>query len=207
MPRKESGMWYEVHRTPVKGEDGQNIVYVRPKSGMKLNMKQLEDYCERMNYLRYGELSRVMDAFVRVTGRFLAEGYRIDTPIGSFAPKLSLTKQATDANEVKDRDVRLDGVEYNPGKLWDKEMKKWLDGFRRFHNPDTKEILADKDKLEQLMRECIQKHNGYITAGMFARYSGLTLYSARKQLNEWTHGDNPKLLLTAQGKEHIYTEI
>jgi hypothetical protein len=87
-----------------------------------------------------------------------------------------------------------------------KEMKKWLDGFRRYHNPDTKEILADKDKLEQLMRECIQKHNGYITAGMFARYSGLTLYSARKQLNEWTRGENPKLLLTARGKEHIYTE-
>ena len=110
MPRKESGMWYEVHRTPVKGEDGQNIVYVRPKSGMKLNMKQLEDYCERMNYLRYGELSRVMDAFVRVAGRFLAEGYRIDTPIGSFAPKLSLAKQLTDADQVKDRDVRLEGV-------------------------------------------------------------------------------------------------
>ncbi|MBR0187327.1 MAG: hypothetical protein IJQ09_01920 [Prevotella sp.] len=109
MPRKESGMWYEVHRTPVKGEDGQNIVYVRPKSGMKLNMKQLEDYCERMNYLRYGELSRVMDAFVRAAGRFLAEGYRIDTPIGSFAPKLSLAKQLTDADQVKDRDVRLEG--------------------------------------------------------------------------------------------------
>ena len=105
MPRKESGMWYEVHRTPIKGEDGQNIVYVRPKSGMKLNMKQLEDYCERMNYLRYGELSRVMDAFVRAAGRFLAEGYRIDTPIGSFAPKLSLAKQLTDADLVKDRDV------------------------------------------------------------------------------------------------------
>ena len=67
-------MWYEVHPTPVKGEDGRNIVYVRPKSGMKLNMKQLEEYCERMNYLRYGELSRAMDAFVRAAGRFLAEG-------------------------------------------------------------------------------------------------------------------------------------
>ena len=28
MPRKNSGMWYEVHPTPVKGEE-----YVRPKSG------------------------------------------------------------------------------------------------------------------------------------------------------------------------------
>ena len=111
-------MWYEVHPTPVKGEDGKNLVYVRPKSGMKLTMRQLEDQCERYNALRYGELSRAFEAFIRVAGRFLAEGYRIETPIGSFAPKLSLTKQVTDPDQVKDRDVRLDGVEYNPGKLW-----------------------------------------------------------------------------------------
>ena len=200
-------MWYEVHPTPVKDAGGKNLVYVRPMSGMKISMKQLEEYCERCNSLRYGELSRAFDAFVRAAGRFLAEGYRIDTPIGSFAPKLSLARQISDPDEVKDRDVRLEGVEYNPGKLWDKEIKKWLDGFRRHQNPDTQEILADREKLEQEMRDCIRKHNGYITAGMFARYTGLTLYSARKQLNEWTKGENPKLLMTQQGKEHIYTEI
>ena len=32
MPRKSNGMWYEVHPTPVKGGDGKNLVYVRPKS-------------------------------------------------------------------------------------------------------------------------------------------------------------------------------
>ena len=68
-------MWYEVHPTPVKGEDGKNLVYVRPKSGQKLTMKQLEDYCERWNMLRYGELSRAFDAFIRVAGRFMAEGF------------------------------------------------------------------------------------------------------------------------------------
>ena len=207
MPRKNNGIWYEIHPTPVKGMDGKNLVYVRPLSGMKLSMKQLEEYGERMNYLRYGEMSRAFDSFLRVAGRFLSEGYRIETPIGSFAPKLSLARQVTDAEEVKDRDVRLDGVEYKPGKLWDREIKKWLDGFRRNHNPNTQAILADQEKLEQVMRDCIQKHQGYITAGMFARYSGLTLYSARKQLNEWTKGDNPKLLKTPRGKEHIYTEV
>ena len=58
-------MWYEVHPTPVKGENGKNLVYVRPKSGQKLTMKQLEDYCERWNMLRYGELSRAFEAFIR----------------------------------------------------------------------------------------------------------------------------------------------
>ena len=185
MPRKNHGMWYEVHPTPVKGSDGRNLMYVRPKSGMKLTMKELEEKCEFYNALRYGELSRAFD----------------------FAPKLSLTRQVTSPDEVKDRDVRLDGVEYNPGKLWNEEMRKWHDGFRRYQNPDTQELLADKEKLEQIMRECLQKHHGYITAGMFAYYSGLTLYSARKLLNEWTKGDNPKLLKTPRGKEHIYTEV
>ena len=207
MPRKNSGMWYEVHPTPVKGEDGKNLVYVRPRSGKKLTMKQLEDYCEHNYNLRYGELSRAFDVFVRAAGWLLAEGYRIETPIGSFAPKLSLAKQVTDPGLVKDRDVRLDGVEYNPGQLWNREIDKWLDGFRRWQNADTQAIMADKEKLEQVMRECIQQHHGYITAGMFSRASGLTLYSARKQLNEWTKGDNPKLLKTPRGKEHIYTEI
>ncbi len=207
MPRKNCGMWYEVHPTPVKGDNGRNIMYVRPKSGMKLTMKQLEEYCEHINALRYGELSRAFDAFLRVAGRFLAEGYRIDTPIGSFAPKLSLAKQVTSADEVKDRDVRLDGVEYNPGKLWNREMEKWHDGFRKAETANVQEMMADKAKLEQMMRECLERHQGYITAGMFSRYSGLTLYSARKQLNEWTKGDNPKLLKTPRGKEHIYTEV
>ena len=207
MPRKNSGMWYEVHPTPVKGDNGRNIMYVRPKSGMKLTMKQLEEYCEHINALRYGELSRAFDAFLRVAGRFLAEGYRIDTPIGSFAPKLSLAKQVTSADEVKDRDVRLDSVEYKPGKLWNREMEKWHDGFRKAETANVQEMMADKAKLEQMMRECLERHQGYITAGMFSRYSGLTLYSARKQLNEWTKGDNPKLLKTPRGKEHIYTEV
>ena len=207
MPKKNSGMWYEVHPTPVKGEDGKNLLYVRPKSGMKLTMKELEDYCERTYNMRYSEMSRAFDVFIRAAGRFLAEGYRIETPIGSFAPKLSLTKQVTDPDAVKDRDVKLEGVEYNPGKLWDKAIDYWLDGLRRYHNTDTQELMADKEKLEQMMRECIRKNGGFITAGRFSRFSGLTLYSARKQLNEWTKGDNPKLLKTKMGKEHIYTEI
>lgn len=149
----------------------------------------------------------MLDVFIRAAGRFLAEGYRIETPLGSFAPKLSLTRQVTDPDEVRDRDVQLDGVEYNPGKLWDKEMERWHDGFRRAENPNTLEILADKEKLELKMRECIARHGGYITAGMFALYTGLSKYSARKQLNAWTEGENPKLLLTQRGKEHIYTEL
>ncbi len=37
--------------------------------------------------------------------------------------------------------------------------------------------------------------------------AGLTLYSARKQLNLWTLGKNHKLLKSQMGREHIYTEV
>ncbi len=207
MPKKNKGMWYEVHPTPVKGEDGKNLVYVRPRSGQRLTMKELENYCEKHEALRYGELTRVFEAFMHAAGWFLAEGYRIETPIGTFAPKLSLSRQFTNPDDVEDRFVRLDGVEYNPGKLWNTEMAKWHDGFRRYQNPDTQEILADQEKLEQVMRKCLAENHGYITASMFARCSGLTLYSARKQLNEWTIGERATLMMTPMGKTHIFTEI
>lgn len=207
MPKKDEGMWYEVHPTPVKGKDGKNLVYVRPKSGLKITMRQLESYCERNYSLRYGEMSRAFDIFMRAAGWFLSEGYRIETPIGSFAPKLALKRQVTSADEVKDRDVKLEGVEYNPGKIWNDEIEKWLDGFRRSYKPDVQSILADKEKLEETLHKCLHGNYGYITAGMFSALSGLTLYSARKQLNEWTMGDKPKLLKTKRGKEFIYTEV
>ena len=205
MPKKNSGMWYEVHPTPVKGSDGRNVVYVRPKSGMKLTMKQLEDYCERWNMLRYGELSRAFDAFIRVAGRFMAEGYRIETPIGSFAPRLTLLREVTDPDEVLDRDVAFDGVDYNPGKLWNREFEKWSDGFSRWENADTQAIMADKEHLETVLRQLLER-DGYTTVNRFARATALTYYSARKLLNEWCKGNCPKLLKTQRSKEYIYTE-
>ena len=61
MPRKKDGLPYEVHPTPAKGKDGRNIVYVRPASGMKVDMKELETFCRRNGYgLREGELSLVL---------------------------------------------------------------------------------------------------------------------------------------------------
>ena len=44
MPRKNKGMWYEVHPTPAKDKDGKNLVYVRPLSGQRMTMKELESY-------------------------------------------------------------------------------------------------------------------------------------------------------------------
>ena len=206
MPRKKDGMLYEVHPTPVKGKDGRNIVYVRPAEHYKMKWKDVEDFCNRNYHSYYGEMSRAFDNFLRAASELMAMGYRIDTPIGSFAPRLKLTHEITSPDEVKDRDVVFDGVDYNPGKLWSKELEKWAHGFRRYHNPDTQQIMADKDQLETALLRLLGD-GGSITARRFAQATNLTYYSARKQLNEWCLGDNPKLLKTKQGQEYIYTAV
>ena len=72
---------------------------------------------------------------------------------------------------------------------------------------DASKLLADREHLELLMRDTLQRHGGAITANTFSIVSGLTYYSARKLLDEWTQGENPKLQKTRFGQSYIYTEI
>lgn len=206
MPRKKDGLPYEVHPTPAKGQDGRNIVYVRPASGMKVDMKELEAFCRRNGYgLREGELSLVFGAFMRVASELMAMGYRVETTLGSFAPKLALRREITNPDEVHNNDVVLEGVEYKPGKRWKKEIGEWLThGFRKEYTPDVQALMANREHLEQALKESLKE--GYTTVKRFAEQAHLSHYSARKQLNEWTKGEKPKLLLTRMGQLHIYTE-
>jgi hypothetical protein len=180
-------MLFEVHPTPVKGKDGKNIVYVRPAGMLKLSMRGLENYCCRNYHSRYGELTMAFDHFLRAASELMARGYRIDTPIESFVPKLKLLREVTDPDNVKGRDVAFDGVEYNPGKLWNKELEKWSNGFRPANNPNTQEIVANKQTLEEVLRTQLGD-GGYTTVRWLALGSKLTYYSARKVLNEWCQG-------------------
>ena len=47
----------------------------------------------------------------------------------------------------------------------------------------------------------------YTTVRAFVYHAKLTLYSARKQLNDWTKGENPKLMKSRMELQDIYTEI
>ena len=206
MPRKKTGFLYEVHPTPAKGRDGGNIVYARPAKGMKMDIDAVDDYCATHHSLRSGELKLVMGEFLRAAGALMARGYRIDTPIGSFVPKLALKREVTNPDDVKDSDVVLDGVEYTPGKHWDEAISKWLfNGFTRSDNPNTLELMKDTLHLERALGECLKR--GYVTVRSFAYHAGLTPFSARKQLEAWTKGDNPKLMRSRMGQMYIYTEI
>ena len=207
MPKKKSGFPYEVHPTPMKGKDGRNIVYAKPAKGLKLDIKAVDGYCHEHYELKDGELEFVFKQFLKCASELMARGYRIDTPIGSFVPKLGLKREITNADEVDDDDVQLEGVDYNPGKIWNKAIEGWLfNGFTRVENPNVQELMQDTAHLEQALRECL-KQRGFVTVKAFTIQAHLTDYSARKQLEAWTKGDNPKLMKTKMGQTDIYTEV
>ena len=191
----------------MKGKDGRNIVYAKPAKGLKLDIKAVDGYCHEHYELKDGELEFVFKQFLKCASELMARGYRIDTPIGSFVPKLGLKREITSADEVDDDDVQLEGVDYNPGKIWNKAIEGWLfNGFTRVENPNVQELMQDTAHLEQALRECL-KQRGFVTVKAFTIQAHLTDYSARKQLEAWTKGDNPKLMKTKMGQTDIYTEV
>lgn len=206
MPKKKSGFPYEVHPTPAKGKDGHHIVYARPARGLKLSIKGVDDYCAKHYATRNGEIEFALSQFLKAAAEIMAMGYRVETPIGTFVPKLKLRREITNADEVRDSDVEIDGVDYNPGKIWNKEIGKWLfNGFLRVDNPNVQEQLEDKEQLEQALKTCLKR--GCVTVNQYALCANLSHYTARRLLNEWTEGENPRLLKTRWGRTDIYTEI
>lgn len=207
MPRKTSGMPFEIHPSPKKAANGKNILYVRPRSRQKITMEQLDDYCANHYALRPGELTRAFQAFIEATGYYLSEGYRVETLIGSFAPKIGLRRELTDPDEVKTTDVLFEGIEYKSVKEYEKSVLSNLRGFRRANNPNVQQLMADEDHLNKALQANLERYHGYVTARSFAHSANITYYSARKQLDKWCEGEHPRLLKTKQGQEYIYTEI
>ena len=207
MPKKKGGLPFEVFPTPAKSKDGKNIMYAKVAGGRKMTMEEIDKFCSRGGYgMREGELSGAFSVFMSAAAEMMSMGYRIDTTIGSFAPKLALKREITDADEVRNSDVRIDGVDYNPGKKWSVAINHWLDdGFRKVDTPDVQKIMADQSGLEKVLAKCLKQ--GFVTVSQFAFHANLTEYSARKQLNAWTKGENPKLMKSRMGQQHIYTEI
>lgn len=200
-------MPFELHPSPIKGKDGKNIFYAKPLSGRKVTMEEIDEYCFRHYAMRKGELTHSFNTFIEAAGHFLAEGYRMETSIGYFAPMLKLLGEFTDPDDVKPSDVSFEGIEYKSAKAFERQVAKWLSGFRRANNPDTRQLLADKDHLERALRRSIAENDGYTTVRCFAFYSQLTYYSARKMLEEWCREPHPKLIKSKMGWEYIYTEV
>ena len=134
MPRKTDGIEFEIHPRPTKGEDGKPLLYVRPAKGRKKSFKQLEDFCNKYRNLRTGELQMVFDVVIDVVGLWLSDGYRVETPIGSFAPKLKLLGEHTDPKTIHGRDIEYAGIEFIPSRSSSRKVARTARAIARVRN-------------------------------------------------------------------------
>ena len=96
MPRKKTGMPFEAHPSPKVAENGEKLLYVKPQSGLARTLSEFEMWFHDKFSLRQGDMNRVFEAMLDGAPEWFAAGYRIETPIGTFSPKLKLKRQVTD---------------------------------------------------------------------------------------------------------------
>ena len=203
MPRKTNGIVFELHPGPKHDEEGRPLLYARPASGQKKTMKQLDDFCAEYRNLQKGEMERLFNLFIDVAGSWLAQGYRVETPIGSFAMKLKLTGDHTDAEKVTGRDIVYNGVEFTPSKELIAKAGSNREGFRKKPGYVGNSQMYDPKAMEEALRKSLSL--GYTSVSTFMYYSGLKRDSAQKFLDSLTKGEDARLLRAKNGKSYIYS--
>ena len=129
----------------------------------------------------------------------------METPIGSFAPKLKLTGEHTDPKTVTGRDIRYDGVEFIPSKDFIREVCSNRLGFRCVEGPVGNSQMHDPKAMDEALRRSLQQ--GFTTVKIFRICSGLKRDSAQKYLDSLTKGDHPRLRRVKNGKSYLYFPI
>ena len=193
MPRKTDGIEFEIHPRPTKGEDGKPLLYVRPAKGRKKSFKQLEDFCNKYRNLRTGELQMVFDVVIEVVGLWLSDGYRVETPIGSFAPKLKLLGEHTDPKTIHGRDIEYAGIEFIPSKEFIKEGGKNREGYRKSEAQVGNSQMYDEKAMDEAL-----------TIPEFMIFSGLKRDSAKAYLDSLCKGEHPRLWKVRESRRWLY---
>ena len=200
-------MPFKLQPTPAVGKDGKKLFFAQPAQKDSVSLRMLDDYCAQQYHMSRGELTRALEVFMQASGEFLARGYRVETPFGTYAPILKLKREITSPDDVTGDDVHLDAIEFRGNQEYLEEIKRWMAGFKYVGGFDNSlELMADVESLKKDLRECLKSH-GHVTVRIFASKTKLSTYAARKQLDAWTKGDSPCLLKTKMGQQYIYTEV
>ena len=203
MPRKTNGIEFELHPSPKRDEEGKPLLYARPASGRKKTMKQLDDFCAEYRNLQKGEMERLFNLFIDVAGSWLAQGYRVETPIGSFAMKLKLTGDHTDAEKVTGRDIVYNGVEFTPSRELIVKAGSNREGFRKKPGYVGNSQMYDPKAMEEALRKSLTL--GYTTVSTFMYFSKLKRDSAQHYLDSLSKGENARLLRRKNGRTYVYS--
>ena len=203
MPRKTDGMLFELLPRPTKGEDGQPLLYARPAIGFKYTMEAIDEYCLKYRGMPHDQMAHLFEGFLSVAAFLMRDGSRVETPIGSFAPKLRLNGDFTDAEKVKGESISLGGIEFIPSKRFIRELEKYLDsGFRRKREVVERHPVTDARELEEVLVRCLKP--GYTTIRTFSIRSGMKYSTARYYLHSLCEGEHPRLRKYKEGNTTMF---
>ena len=203
MPRKTDGIQFELHPGPKRDEEGKPLLYARPATGISKTIRQLDDFCAEYRNLQKGEMERLFNLFIDVAGNWLAQGYRVETPIGSFAMKLKLTGDHTDAEKVTGRDIVYNGVEFTPSRELIAKVGSNREGFRKKSGTVGNSQMYDPKAMEEALRKSLTL--GYTTVSTFMYFSKLKRDSAQHYLDSLSKGENARLLMRKNGRTYVYS--
>lgn len=201
MPRKTDGMPFELHPRPTKGKDGKPLLYARPAAPYKRTMKDVKDFCA-IRGVNAGTIDVAFETFIDVCSRWLAEGYRVETPLGTFSPKIKLEGDFTDPSKVQGKDVKFAGIDITPSKRFVKEVRIRQKGFHRKANQVGNAQMHDDAFMAEALRRSMKA--GFTTIRTFMAVSGLKYHSAQRYLNKLCFGENSILKQQKIGGSYHY---
>lgn len=190
MPRKTDGMPFELQPRPTKGEDGKPLLYARPAASYKRTMKDVENFCS-FKGLNSNMVEIAFNTFIEVCSKWLADGYRVETPLGVFSPKIKLEGEFTDPAKVKGQDVKFVGLELTPSKQFVKTVSYKQHGFRKIDTTVGNAQMHDEAFMAEALRRSM--YSGFTTISIFMAVSGLKYHSAQRYLNKLCAGEHPML--------------
>ena len=201
MPRKTDGMPFELYTRPTNGEDGKPLLYVRPSAPYKRTMKDVETYSDYRG-VNKGIVDIAFETFIDVCCEWLAEGYRVETPLGTFAPKIKLEGEFTDPSKVKGKNVKFAGIELTPSKRFVKAVERKQRGFYKKESKVGNAQMHDEAFMTDTLRRALNP--GFTTIRIFMAMSGLKYHSAQRYLDHLCSGDYPTLRKTKFGTTYHY---
>ena len=203
MPRKTDGIAFELQPRPTKGEDGKPLLYAQPVIKHKYTLKGLEEFCVKYRRMQKGEIQQLFGVLEDVVTTLLKDGNRVETPFGTFAPKLKLQGEHTDPNKVKGRDVKYGGIEFIPSKDFIEKADCSHHGFRRKKTVVGNSQMYDAKAMDEALSKCTKRH-GFTTINTFMVFSGLKYKSAKKYLDSLCQGEQPRLYRLQEGRAWHY---
>ena len=206
MPKKENGIPFEIERTPMKDSSGHSFYYVRPQQGRSVSLEELDYQCTQNMGMPKNMLVNAFNYFLDAATEKLADGVRIETPLGSFYPTLRLKNPVTEPDSIHADDVSLQTVEFRPTKRFISTVRTKNYGFHQTPGTrrDTADFLRNSKQLHAALTAAFADSDT-ITVHVFREYAHITKYAAMKFLNSLCEGDSPKLVRTLVGRTYIYT--